>query len=489
MISPMSSTQLPVRVRFAPSPTGELHLGSARTALYNSLFARHTGGELILRIEDTDRARSVPGSSDRFLTDFAWLGITFDRGPIIQSKSAPRHREVARELVARHAAYYDFSSQAGVGERAEAEYRAGRSAYRSPDRSLDPIEAQRRFDAGEPAVIRLKVPDRGTVAIDDLVRGRVEFDVTTIDDAVLIKSDGFGTYHLAATVDDHDMGITHVLRSEEWLSSTPKHLLIYRAMGWPPPQFAHVSLILASDGTKLSKRRHGATVWVKTYRDRGYLPEALVNSLALIGWNPGDDREFFTLDELVAEFSIERLNRAGGKFDEAKLDAFQQRAVRSLSDRDLTAQVVTYLAERQLPVPAESMLGRLIHVLHDRLSRFDEFAALAAWASGPVEYPAERLIFKKSSSAVTQHGLTAALAALSAIDPTAWESVERLTQSLATVVASESLVNGDVFWPVRVALTGLDQSPSPAECLWVLGRSASLERLARASQTLTKAAG
>lgn len=485
---PASNQSAPnIRLRFAPSPTGELHLGSARTALYNFLFARQCGGELILRVEDTDQERFVPGSLDRFLADFAWLGITFDRGPVIQSESASRHRTVAHQLVTRGAAYYDFSSQARLGERSETEYRTARGPYRSPDRSVDPAAAEQRVEAGEPYVIRLKMPDHGTVRVDDIVRGRVEFDYATIDDSVLLKSDGMGTYHLAAVVDDHDMGITHVLRSEEWLPSTPKHLFLIQAMGWEPPAFAHLSFILAPDGKKLSKRRHGEAVWIGTYRKRGYLPAALVNYLALLGWNPGGDRERMTMAELIGAFSLERLHKAGAIFDQAKLDAFQQQSVRSLSEEELTYQVAVYLDEQSLPKPAEPVFGRLIHVFHDRLGRFDEFLALVSWVQNMADYPFEQLIFRRSSVAVTRQGLAAALTALELADLSAWSSVESLNNVLAAVVRDHPLTNGDVFWPVRVALTGLEQSPAPAECLWVLGRSESLARLGRARITLTKA--
>jgi len=473
----------PIRLRFAPSPTGELHLGSARTALYNFLFARNQHGHLILRVEDTDQTRFVPGSMDRFIEDLRWLGITFDEGPIIQSDHADRHREIAHELVLRGAAYYDFSSQAGVGARSEDEYRSGRGVYRSPDRTLELADAKRRVDSGEPFVIRLKVPDSGTIAFDDLVRGRIEFDFSTVDDTVLLKSDGMATYHLAAMVDDHDMQITHVMRSEEWLPSTPKHLFLIQSMGWGAPKFAHLSFILAPDGKKLSKRLHGETVWVGTYRKRGYLPTAIINYIALLGWNPGQDREFMTESELIESFSLERLHKAGAIFDQAKLDAFQRHYVQQLSVEDLSDQLRTYFSDQQLEVPERELFDRMVMVIHDRLGAFEEFSAVAAPFMTLAEYDSSMLVFKKSTPENTRAGLAAAVEVVTKLDEAAWTNHDALQAALASTV-TDNRTNGDVFWPVRVALTGLLQSPSPVDCLWVLGRAESLRRLAVAQEKI-----
>ncbi len=475
----LMSVVSPIRTRFAPSPTGELHLGGARTALFAYLFAKHAGGELLLRIEDTDQQRFVPGSTDRFMDDLAWLGITFDGEPLIQSTRVDRHREVAEQLVAAGAAYYEPSDPAADygRKRDEAEYRAGRSVYRGTNR--DRIDQP----AG-PSVIRLKVPTEGAITLNDAVRGTVVFDWSTVDDPVLIKSNGMSSYHLAAMVDDHDTGITHVLRTEEWLPSSPKHLYLYQAMGWKLPVIAHLPLVLAMDGKKLSKRIHGETVWVGTYRQRGYLAYALSNYLALLGWSPGDDREFMHRDELIATFSLDRVHKAGAKFDQAKLDAFQQHYVRALSDDALAAKLSDYLVERSLPKPADSQFGRLISILHDRLERFDEFPELINWVEKVADYPAERLIFRKSTAESTKTGLSKAIEALEVADATRWDSVDSLSGLLTTAVSSSGLTNGDVFWPVRMALTGLDRSPSPAQCLFVLGREEALRRLNIAHATL-----
>ncbi|MGI6103487.1 MAG: glutamate--tRNA ligase [Patescibacteria group bacterium] len=463
-----------VRVRFAPSPTGELHLGSARTALYNYLFARRTGGTMMLRIEDTDQKRFVPGSMDRFLDDLAWLGIEIDEGPHIQSERAARHREVVEELIRRGFAYYEFGVDEAAGEkRSDEEYRTGRGVYRGHDREQSIADATARVAAGEAYAIRLKVPASGSITVRDAVRGEVSFDLSTVDDAVLLKSDGMATYHLAAMVDDHDMEITHILRSEEWLPSTPKHLLIFQAMGWDAPQFVHLPVVLAADGKKLSKRIHGEAVWIGTYRKQGYLPEALTNYLALLGWNPGGDRELLTRSELVETFSLERIHKAGAKFDQEKLDAFQGHYVRSLS----VAELVDELKSFGVSVPDDALLFRLTTVTQSRLVRLADFDGLTAYFHKLPAYDDHQLVFRKSTREATRQGLAAATRTLEVCGNETWESEERLASVLDRVVASEALTNGDVFWPVRVALTGQDRSPSPAECLWVLGRAESLRRL------------
>ncbi|MBI4032826.1 glutamate--tRNA ligase [Candidatus Berkelbacteria bacterium] len=462
----------PVRVRFAPSPTGELHLGGARTALYEYLFAKHHGGQVFLRIEDTDQKRFVSGSMDRFIDDLAWLGIAFDGEPIIQSGNAERHREIAHELVKRGAAYYEpTTDETHGGKRTDDEYRAGRTAYRGQDRDLT-------TQPDGPFVIRLKVPD-GTIALNDVVRGRVEFDLATVDDAVLFKSDGMGTYHLAAMVDDHDMGITHIMRTEEWLPSSPKHLLIFQAMGWEVPQFAHLPLILALDGKKLSKRIHGEAVWVSTYRKQGYLPQALTNYLALLGWNPGGDRELMTHDELIEAFSLDRVHKAGAKFDQAKLDAFQAHYVQALPIDELTKQLEPF---------ANGLVGdelrKLATIVQGRLGKLSDFASLTHYFCELPVYDPALLVFKKSSPATTKLGLQAAVEQLERAGEETWQSEETLAQLLERVVEVSGLTNGDVFWPVRVALTGQERSPSPAECLWVLGKEESLKRLGQALEHL-----
>lgn len=427
---------------------------------------------MLLRVEDTDQKRFVPGSMDRFIDDLNWLGITFDEPPVIQSEHTPRHREIAHELVRRGAAYYEPTTEDVHGQkRSEEEYRAGRVVYRGQNRDL-------AEQPEGPFVVRLKVPE-GAIALDDVVRGRVEVDLATIDDQVLLKSDGMATYHLAAMVDDHDMQISHIIRSEEWLPSTPKHLLIFKAMEWEVPIFAHLPVILAPDGKKLSKRIHGESVWVSTYRKAGYLPEALTNYLALLGWNPGGDRELLSGDELIQLFSLERVHKAGAKFDQEKLNAFQQHYVRELSDEELIKRVTEFVQNQGVTIRDEQNFGRTVTILKDRISTFDGVCDLAKPFIPNTEslYDPSLLIFRKSTKETSLKGLETATQALGAAGDETWSSEESLSQVLDRVVASTGLTNGDVFWPVRVALTGLERSPSPAECLWALGKDESIKRL------------
>ncbi|MBI2589789.1 glutamate--tRNA ligase [Candidatus Berkelbacteria bacterium] len=465
-----------VRVRFAPSPTGELHLGSARTALYNFLFAKKNQGVFIIRIEDTDQKRYVPGSMERFFKDLAWLGLKPDEGPYIQSERRDRHLEVAQELIERGAAYYDFSEGLGAGEKhADLEYRQGRGVYRGQDRDL-PLQEAKEKAQNALFAIRLKIPQSGACMLKDQVRGKITFDYSTVDDTVLLKRDGLATYHLAAMTDDHDLKITHVFRSEEWLSSTPKHLFIYEAMGWSLPEFAHLPLILAPDGKKLSKRLHGASVWVATYRERGYLPEALINYLALLGWNPGGNQEIFTLEELINSFSLERIHLAGAKFDQEKLDAFQTHYVRTYPIEKLADQLKTFLPQ----TIDSAFLSRLITISQNRMGPLADFPSFIASFLTLSEYPPELLVFRKSTRENTRTGLQAASDALEKTAPATWQAEPKLASLLDQVVSQTQLANGDVFWPVRVALTGAERSPAPAECLWALGRAKSLNRLRNA---------
>jgi len=484
------STSKPVRVRFAPSPTGELHLGGARTALYNYLFARQHGGAMVLRIEDTDQKRYVSGAMDRFLEDLAWLGIVIDEGPdqggeygpYIQSERVGRYRSAAHALVASGHAYYELGTGEG-GIREDDEYRRGRNVYRGATRDADQGALKREIDKGAPFVVRLKVLSVGNIEVHDLVRGSVTFNLATVDDAVLLKSDGLPTYHLAAVIDDHEMAISHVFRSEEWLPSTPKHLLLYQALGWMPPQFAHLPLLLAHDGKKLSKRMHGPAVWVRTYRDQGYIPEAFVNYLALLGWNPGGDEEFFSLDQLVTRFSLEHVHKAGAKFDQDKLDAFQRHWVSRLNVEDLAGRLQPFLGTAIHP----DLLHRMIVVTQPRLGRLSEFQAAIQFFLVLPDYDPRILVFRKSTREQTKAGLVAARSSLGQCASTTWHDTNELKHVLEHAVAASGLGNADLFWPVRVALTGQERSPSPSECLWVLGQEESLSRLGQAIRLLDEA--
>lgn len=479
-----------VRLRFAPSPTGELHLGGARTALYDYLLARSLKGKFILRVEDTDQERYVEGSMQRFLADLDWLGLTPDEGPqqggdfgpYVQSERLASHQLIANQLLDKGLAYYDFSTKASSGGFADDDYRAGRSIYRGKDRDLDLAEAKKRIDSGEKAVIRLKVPE-GKIDFTDLVRGKVEFDLATVDDAVLLKSDGYPTYHLANVVDDHNMKISHVLRAEEWLPSTPKHLIIYDGLDWERPEFAHLPLILAVDRKKLSKRTHGESVWIGTYRDQGYLPQALVNYLALLGWNPGGNEEFFKTEQLVKKFSLDKVHKAGAVFDQVKLDHFQNYYVRQLTVDELVIEIGRFIS----PELDQDLVRRVATITQSRLVRLADFETDNHYFFSLVDYESDALVFKKSSLKESIKALKAIYQAFKSLEEVEWQAEETLRSLLEEVRDQEGLTNGDVFWPVRVALTGQQKSPSPSECLWALSREESLKRLAIALEKLASA--
>ncbi len=339
-------------MRFAPSPTGALHIGSVRTNLYNYLFARQHDGALILRIEDTDQDRLVAGAIDSIYDGLHWLGISWQEGPqeggpyapYVQSERLPLYQQHARELIEKGAAYYCFCSKERLAAlRAEQEARHEITRYDRHCRNIPPADAAARAKT-EPHVIRLKAPNGGTLAIDDLVHGHIEWQAETIEDQVLLKSDGFPTYHLAVVIDDHVMAITHIMRGDEWVASVPKHLLIYRAFGWDVPPMAHVPSVLGPDGKKLSKR-HGSTA-VAQFREDGYLPEALINYLALVGWSPGTEEEVFSMDDLVRVWKIEQVQSAGGKWDKERLDYFNGVWIRKLAVDELVRRLEPF-------VPAE----------------------------------------------------------------------------------------------------------------------------------------
>ncbi|MFV1981176.1 MAG: glutamate--tRNA ligase, partial [Rhodothermia bacterium] len=376
-----------VRLRFAPSPTGHLHIGGLRTALYNYLFAKKHRGSFVLRIEDTDRSRYQEDAERDILDSLAWAGLTFDEGPEVggphkpyfQSERSALYLKHARRLIDSGKAYYAFDTPTEIENMRARLQKAGNPSPRydaitrmSMRNSITlPTEETQRLLAGDsPHVIRLRVPRRETVRFEDLIRGWVSFESAGIDDQVLVKSDGMPTYHLANVVDDHEMGITHVIRGEEWLSSTPKHILLYDYLGWTPARMAHLPLILSPKGGKLSKRNAddlGIPVSVRQYREGGYEPDALLNFLALLGWNPGDDRELFTLSELVDAFSIERVGSSGVQFSLDKLRWFNQQVLRSRDPDKLAGSVQKDLLSAGLNFE-DDYVRQVVSLMLDRVS-------------------------------------------------------------------------------------------------------------------------
>ncbi len=476
-----------VRVRFAPSPTGYLHVGGLRTALYNFLFARKEGGVFVLRIEDTDRSRYVEGAVENLITTLRWAGLDYDEGPdkggdfgpYVQSERLPLYRDHAERLVRSGKAYYAFDTAEELEEMRKTEERSP-TPVRGYRRALElsPAEIRRRLDAGEPAVVRMKVPDGTSIVIDDLIRGRVEFASDQVDDQVLLKSDGFPTYHLANVVDDHAMGITHVIRGEEWLSSTPKHMVLYDFFGWNPPAFAHLPLLLNSDRTKLSKRQ--GDVAVEDYQQKGYLPEALVNFIAFLGWNPGNDREFFTLGELIREFSLDRVGKSGAVFNIEKLNDVNKQYLRTADAGLLSRLVAERAAAHGLGTPDDGYLAQVIHLLRERCTTLEEFVTTGRYFfADPDAYDEDA---KKKSWKPESAGLLRDLSeAFAGLDTFAASAIE---STIRAVAAKAGVGTGRVIHPLRLALSGRATGPGLFELAEVLGKDLCHRRIDRALRTL-----
>jgi glutamyl-tRNA synthetase len=482
-----SSSVANVRVRFAPSPTGYLHVGGLRTALYNYLFARKHKGVFVLRIEDTDRTRLVEGAVENLLQTLRWAGLDFDEGPgkggeagpYVQSERLPLYRKHVQDLVASGAAYYAFETPEELEEMKEAQKKA--NAPQRYDRRalrLAPEEVRKRVDAGVPSVIRMKVPEQATIRVDDIVRGRVEFSGDQVDDQVLLKSDGYPTYHLANVVDDHLMGITHVIRGEEWLSSTPKHVLLYQSFGWDPPQFAHLPLLLNPDRSKLSKRQ--GDVAVEEYREKGVLPEALLNFVALLGWNPGDERELFSVQELTEIFSLERVGKSGAVFTIAKLDSINGQYIRTIPEEDLVRRVRPLLEQAGYSGFTDGYLTQVVRLLRERAVRLGDIVAKSGYFFKDPETYDEQAKKKnwRPESRTQLENLRPALTSLTTFTP------KELEEEVRHLAEREGVSAGKIIHALRLATTGGAEGPGLFELMSVIGREACLRRLARALEVL-----
>jgi glutamyl-tRNA synthetase len=481
------------RVRFAPSPTGYLHVGGARTALFNWLYARRHGGTFILRIEDTDAERSSWEMVAGILDGMRWLGLDWDEGPEVggphgpyfQSERLDRYRAMAERLVAEGHAYYCFCSAERLREeREKAEARGEAWQYDRACLALTPGRIAELEATGAPRAIRFKVPE-GRTSFDDAVHGRIEFDHANIEDFVVLRSDGYPTYHLSVVVDDVDMQITDVVRGDDHISNTPKHVLLFGAFGSPTPRFAHVPLILGADKKRLSKR-HGATS-VMEYKRLGYLPEAMVNFLALLGWSPGDDRELMTRDELVASFSLEGISGGNAVFNTEKLDWMNGQYIAKLPAAEIAAQLEPLLMEAGIwkanaSAEQREWLLRLIELLRPRAKRLTDFVEQARpFLLDTVEYEAEAV--EKHLSAADLHDHVAALvSALRHLSPFDEPHVEAAVRGTA---AQRGIKAGNLIHATRVAVTGRTTSPGLFEVLTLLGRDRTVARLERLHGFLT----
>lgn len=495
-------TQQPARVRFAPSPTGHLHLGGGRTALYDYLLARQTGGQFILRIEDTDRKRWVPGAEAELMSGLRWMGLDWDEGPEVGGPCGPYRQSERKEIYLQHAkeliavghAYYCFCQPERLAKvREEQQKRKEAPQYDGACRSLAAQAAQQRVNDGEPHVIRFKMPEEGTTTVTDLLRGEIRVENRTIDDYILVKSDGWALYHLAATVDDHLMGITHVIRGSEWLPTFPLHGLIHRAYGWEEPAWVHLSVFLKPSGKgKMSKReaadlsKDGYSIFIKDLASLGYLPEAVVNWIALMGWSYDDHTEFFTKSDLIEKFDLRKLNPSPAAINFTKLDHFNGLHTRSLAVDDLASRLQPYFEADGYTTDIESLM-KITPIVQERIATLDEAPKIAGFFfRDNVEPAVEELVPK---------GMTAAQALTAA--RRAYHQLEDLPDILAgtteprmrALVDELGLTAGQLFGILRVAVTGQRVSPPLFESMEIVGKDIVLLRLQRAIELLADAAG
>lgn len=493
----MTDNQSPARVRFAPSPTGHMHLGSARTALYDYLIARQTGGTFILRIEDTDTKRYVPEAEEELIKGLKWLGIDYDEGPdkggpygpYRQSERKEIYQKYAEQLVESGHAFYCFCTPEHLAKVREEQQKNKESLhYDGTCRDLSLEEARKRIAAGEKYVIRFKMPKTGTTTVRDHLRGEITLENRVLDDSILVKSDGWALYHLAAMVDDHEMKITHVIRGSEWLPSLPLHSMIIRAFGWEEPTFIHLSVFLKPSGKgKMSKRegaealKDGHSIFVKDLEDLGYTPEGVVNWVALMGWSYDDHTEYFTLPDLVDKFSIDHLNPAPAAINFTKLDFFNALHIRNLSDAELAKRVKPFL-EKAGYQPSLEVLTKLSPILKERLPTLDEVVDMAGFFfKSEISYAAEELIAKGLEKNQCHEILKKTLAVLANLNGIEKDETE---PPLRELVEKSGFSAGQVFGILRVAVTGQKVSPPLFESMEVIGRDLVLTRIRNAIKLL-----
>ncbi len=478
-----------IRTRFAPSPTGMLHIGGLRTALYEFLWARKNNGKFILRIEDTDAKRTVPGALENIIQTLEDFKLKPDEEPYFQSKRLDIYKKYAEELIEKKAAYYCFCSEQRL-----AELRQQQEADKHPPKydkhclKLTADEVREKLTASMPHVIRLNVPAGQVVEVNDVVHGKISFSSNEVDDQVLLKSDGFPTYHLANVVDDHLMEITHVIRGDEWLPSTPKHVLLYQAFGWELPVFVHLPLLLSKDRKKLSKR--DGDVAVKDFLDQGYLPEALLNFVALLGWNPKTEEEIFSLVELVEQFSLEKLNKAGAVFDLDKLDWLNSMYIRRMKIEELFARILPYLINAEIKTEdyPKPFIEKIILLEQERLKKLSEIGERVKYFFQEPSYDPKLLIWKTADKQTILKNLEALQIFLQAM-PIEKFTKEILETEIKKHIETNGLKTGEVLWPLRVALTGLQASPGPYEIMDAFGslkdgKELILKRISKATEAL-----
>ena len=486
------------RVRFAPSPTGYLHVGGLRTALYNYLFAKNNNGSFVLRIEDTDRNRFVEGAVENLINALKWAGLNFDEGPeaclpdrqvggnfgpYMQSKRLDTYKKYADELIEKGKAYYCFCTPERLKDLREEQekQKLPQTKYDKQCLHLSKEEVEKNLASGVAKVVRLNVIPNQTIKFDDVIREHVEFESNNVDDQVLIKSDGYPTYHLANVVDDHLMKITHVIRGEEWLSSTPKHVLLYDSFGWERPIFAHLPLLLNPDRSKLSKRQ--GDVAVEDYRDKGFLKDALINFVALLGWNAGDDKEFYYMDELIKCFSLERVNKAGAVFDLQKLNWLNAEHLRKKSPDELLSFLKDEIKKSKYKDQnfSDDYLKLIIEAMKERVSFVKEFIDTCSYFyEAPTEY--EQKSIEKNWKPETQQHLNRLKDEFTKLSNPTKEDFEHVLEKVSEEL---NVGKGKLIHPLRLAISGQSTGPGMFDLLFILGIDEVIKRIETAVLKIT----
>lgn len=480
----MSSSKT-IRTRMAPSPTGEMHIGTLRTGLYAYAMAKQAGGQFIIRIEDTDQKRLVAGSDTRLLQTYKDFGVLYDEGPdiggpygpYVQTQRLDIYKKYIQELLDKGHAYHCFCTQETLDEMREVQKAAKKlPKYDRRCLKLTPQEIKTKIESGEKFVIRMKIPVNETITFTDIIRGPIKFNTNEIDDQVLVKSNGIPTYHLAVVIDDHLMEISHIVRAEEWISSTPKHILLYRYFGWEVPQIAHLTVLLDPSHPGKMSKRYGA-VFAQQFLDDGYLPEALLNFLMLLGWNPGTEQEIFSLDEFVKEFSVAHLHKKAAIFDRKKLDYFNGLYIRKLSDEKFGEYFKMFL-----PSISDDQIKILTPVLKERIVKFADLKESLKFLFEDIEYDKELLLKKGTDPKLALEILSKTkeiLSKLSTFDFTT------LQTSLMELISLNSWNMGEYFMVFRVAICGSAFTPPVVECLPALGQQNTIRKIEKAMLKLS----
>ena len=495
-----------IKTRFPPSPTGFLHIGSLRTALFNYLATKKLGGSFVLRIEDTDRERFVPGGVENIIKTLEWAGLFTDEGPYldsageisqkgdcgpyIQSERLGIYNSYVQQLLDQGDAYYCFCSKDRLDElRKTQQAKKLPTGYDGKCRNLTKEEVEKKKQASIPYVIRLKVPKEKKTTFVDAVLGEISFDNNTVDDQVLMKADGFPTYHLAVVVDDHLMGITHISRGSEWLSSTPKHVLLYEMFGWDVPVYAHQPLLVNEKKQKLSKR-HG-DVSVEDFKQKGYLVEALINFVAFLGWNPGDEREIFTLAELEKEFSFEKMAKSPAVFNREKLNWYNKQYMMRMDLAEFTQRTIPFFINAGLvdqdyvnQVEGFEQLKKIVDLERTRANTMVELVdSVGFMFAKRLVYDPSLLVWKKSTKEDAREKLLGLKGVLEVVPNNEWE-LQIIENKIKDWIAEKEFRVGDVLWPLRVSLSGQKNSPGPFDLTYVLGKVVVLERISFAIESL-----